>query len=122
MTGGVPQVAGQQVCPGSSVGVYVGGTEADLRVPKVECSGHGSCHRTPPSLGTVCRVGDTSCYAICDCEDGWSGAACDTPAADMDALQGVTSTIVASQVRGACYRRAPISHCVFGPGPGAAAK
>ncbi len=45
---------GLQLCPGSSVGVYVGGAVAHQRLPKVECSGHGVCHRTRPALAELC--------------------------------------------------------------------
>ncbi len=42
-------------CPGSSVGVYVAGTECDLKEPVVQCSGHGVCDRSPAASDPFCR-------------------------------------------------------------------
>jgi len=40
--------------------------------PSVECSGHGSCLRSPVG----CLADNAACSLLCVCDSGWNGAAC----------------------------------------------
>jgi hypothetical protein len=52
-----------------------------------DCSGHGECINEILSTGQAstaeCRISDTTCTAVCRCEDGYLGTVCNVPAANM---------------------------------------
>ena len=66
-------------CPGSSD--RLAPEPNPLRLPLMECSGHGTCVREPDQ----CREGEP-CAAVCACDGGWGSSDCSRSKEVMDAL------------------------------------
>jgi hypothetical protein len=79
-------------CKGSSSALL--GGDNPLRIPAVECSGHGDCVR---STGLECREGD-ACTALCVCLDGYGGADCGLTTSELQAARAVRATYVNAMV------------------------
>ncbi len=81
-------------CPGSSPDILL---SSPLLVPRVECSGHGSCIRSPVD----CREGQ-SCSAACSCEEAYAGKACAITEAELQQLQQVRESFLEAIVSSHC--------------------
>jgi hypothetical protein len=58
----------------------------------VECSGHGVCAREP----ATCRE-EEGCLAVCECADGWAGAACQRSTESMAEVRAMRDNFLALQ-------------------------
>ena len=71
-------------CPGSSPSLAAGPNP--LLLPAVECSGHGTCSRSPAN----CREGD-ACVSACVCDTingvAWAGSDCALTSAELDSAR-----------------------------------
>ena len=81
-------VAWAKRCAGSSP-TY--DTSTDLKLPTVECSGHGTCGRFPTA---GCRQDDPACTATCDCVSGWGGSDCSKSSAALAEAQSLRSSFL----------------------------
>ena len=66
-------------CPGSSD--RLAADPNPLRLPQIECSGHGTCVREPDQ----CREGEP-CAAVCICDGEWGSSDCSRSQAVMDSI------------------------------------
>jgi hypothetical protein len=63
-------------------------------------SGHGRCtylstaSKATLDVGQVCTMYDTSCKAVCACNDGWYGADCSLTLSQFEAKKNTTSTLL----------------------------
>lgn len=65
----------------------------------VGCEDHGSCqfvHVASGLLTPICPLSDFQCSAQCSCNDGYSGPACQTDAADLAQRSTLRSQVLAS--------------------------
>jgi hypothetical protein len=77
-------------CPGSSAALL--SNPNPLKIPAVECSGHGVCAREP----ATCRE-EEGCLAVCECADGWDGAACQRSTESMAEVRAMRDNFLALQ-------------------------
>ncbi|KAA0170949.1 hypothetical protein FNF27_06426 [Cafeteria roenbergensis] len=81
-------------CPGSTRSL-AGGSNP-YQIPAVECSGHGSCVRSP----ALCSEDDTrGCSATCVCDEGWGRRDCLLSAAELQQVQAQKAQFVELQAR-----------------------
>jgi hypothetical protein len=86
-------VAWGKRCPGSSADLAA--VPKDLFLPRVECSGHGTCLRDRDGQ---CREGD-DCAAVCMCESGYGDSDCALDDAKLAAAQRLRGSLLTTMVR-----------------------
>ena len=77
-----PCVPQPMQCPGSHTDAVTGVT--------VECSGHGTCMRSPPKCGRL----DAGCVACCHCHANFTGEACTIPVSSLPQRQSLRAQLL----------------------------